>query len=125
MMYPGMSAYVEMPMPDAQAASKAADFKMETTELGPETAAGHPTVKNKVVMTGPDGVKHEATVWSATDLDKFPVKIEMDENGGKMTMTFKDVKLEKPDAALFNPPSDYKKYDNMMGLMMSRARGAH
>jgi hypothetical protein len=125
MMYPGLSAYVEMPMPDAQAASKASDYKLDTTEIGPETVAGHPSVKNKVVMTGPDGTKTEATVWNATDMDKFPVKIEMDENGGKMTMTFKNVKLDKPDASLFNAPSDYKKYDNMMGLMMSRAAGAH
>ncbi len=79
--------------------------------------------KNKVVVTGPDGVSHESTVWNATDLDKFPVKIEMSDNGKQTTMTFKDVKTEKPDSALFDPPADYKKYDSMMNMMMSRARG--
>jgi hypothetical protein len=123
MMYPSMNAYVDMPIPDS-AATRASDFKTDVTELGPETAMGHPCARNKVVATGPDGVTHEFTVWNATDLDKFPVKIETTENGGRTTMSFRDVKLDKPDAAQFNPPSDYKKYDNMMSLMMSRARGA-
>ena len=34
-----------------------------------------------------------------------------------MTMLFKDVKLTKPDASLFEPPSGYKKYDSQMALM--------
>jgi hypothetical protein len=123
MIYPSMSAYVESPLPDSAATTTAADFKADVTELGSETVMGHPCTKNKVVATGPDGVAHEFTVWNATDLDKFPVKIETSENGGKMTMNFKSVKLDKPDAAQFKAPSDYKKYDNMMSLMMSRARG--
>jgi hypothetical protein len=41
-----------------------------------------------------------------------------------MVLLFNDVKLEKPDAALFDPPADFTKYDSMMSLMMSRVRGA-
>jgi len=121
MLYPGMSAYVEMPLQNAGATPKASDYKVDVTEQGSDTVDGHPCTKNKVVVTGPDGATHESTVWNATDLDKFPVKIETGEGGQKMTMLFKDVKLDKPDASLFEPPTDYKKYDNMMQLMMSRA----
>ncbi len=122
MLYPGMSAYVEMQQPGAQAAtSKDSDYKVDVAEQGADTVDGHPCTKNKVTVTGPDGTSHESMVWNATDLEKFPVKIETGENGQKFTMLFKDVKLEKPDAALFDPPTDYKKYDNMMQLMMSRA----
>jgi hypothetical protein len=39
-----------------------------------------------------------------------------------MVMLFKDVKLEKPDAAQFDLPADYKEFKDMMSLMMSRAR---
>ena len=60
--------------------------------------------------------KHEATVWNATDLKKFPVKIETTEQGQAVTMLFKDVKLSKPEANLFDPPSDLKYY-SMMSLM--------
>jgi hypothetical protein len=94
---------------------------VDSAEEGSETVQGHPCAKNKVTVTGPDGSTHVSTVWNATDLDKFPVKIETGENGQKLTLLFTDVKLDKPDASLFAPPADYKKYDNMMQLMMSRA----
>jgi hypothetical protein len=119
LIYPTIKAYAETPISESDAA-KAADFKMEVKESGSETVEGHDCVKNKVVVTGTDGVAHESTVWNAKDLNNFPVKIQMTEHGTQMTMTFKDVKLQKPDASLFNPPSDFKKYDSMMSLMMSR-----
>jgi len=38
---------------------------------------GRPScVKNKVIVTDDKGDKHESTVWNATDLKNFPVKIE-------------------------------------------------
>jgi hypothetical protein len=39
-------------------------------------------------------------------------------------MLFKEVKLDKPDDAQFEPPADFTKYDDVMNLMMSRARSA-
>ena len=117
MLYPNMQAYVERTIQNPEAAKPASDFKIETTELGKETVDGHPCVKNKVVITDDKGKTHEATVWNATDMKKFPVKVEATENGHTMDMVFKDVKLTKPAASLFTPPSDYKKYDTMMSLM--------
>jgi hypothetical protein len=32
-------------------------------------------------------------------------------------MLFKDVKLAKPDASLFDPPAGYKHYDNLQQMM--------
>jgi Domain of unknown function (DUF4412) len=128
MIYPGLKAYVEMPLQDADSEKSDSDFKMESTEIGKESLVGHECVKNKVVVTDKDGSKHEKTVWNAPDLNKFPVKIEQTEGGNLSTMTFKDVKLSKPDAKQFDPPTDFKKYDNIMALMqeevMKRAAGA-
>ena len=73
-------------------------------------------MKNKVIVTDDQGTNHEYTVWNATDLKKFPLKIVTAEEGMNMTMSFKNVKLDKPKAD-FNAPSDYKKYDNIMSLM--------
>jgi outer membrane lipoprotein-sorting protein len=120
--YPDMQAYTEMPAQSKYA--PASDYKVEVTKLGEESIDGHACVKNKCVVTDPDGATHEYTVWNASDLKQFPLKIETkSENGQAMVMLFKDVKLEKPDDAQFEPPSDFKKYDSMMSLMMSRARG--
>jgi len=121
LIYPDMKAYVEITAREAGA--DPADYKTEVTKLGEETIDGHDCIKNKVVVTGPDGFKHESTVWNASDLKQFPVKIQTkSEKGMAMVMLFKEVKLEKPDAAQFDLPADLTKYDDMMSLMMSRAR---
>jgi hypothetical protein len=121
--YPNMKAYVENPMPAGE--TNPENYKADATKVGNETIDGHDCVKNNVVMTGPDGVQHKATVWNASDLKQFPIKIESaTDSGDSMVMHFKDVKLGKPDAAQFEPPTDYTKYDTMMNLMMSRYRGA-
>jgi hypothetical protein len=121
MLYPDMKAYIENPT-TATAAAAPADYKTEVTKLGEESVDGHNCVKNKVVVTGPDGVPHESTIWNASDLKQFPIKIQTMSGNSSTTMIFKDVKLDKPDASEFEVPSDFTKYDSMMSLMMSRAR---
>jgi hypothetical protein len=120
LIYPGMQSYLENPMADTQASAPLDDFKTEVTELGKETVDGHPCVKNKVVVTGKDGVKHESTVWNATDLKNFPVKIQTEENGSTVTMSFKNVSLTKPDASAFEVPSGYTKYDSMQAMIQAQ-----
>ena len=117
MIFPSLQAYCAMPATDPEAAKSQSDFKIELTELGRETLDGHPCVKNKAVVTDSEGNKHEATLWNATDLNKFPIKIEQNDQGRSGTMLFKDIKLGKPDASLFEPPADYTKYDSMQTMM--------
>ena len=116
--YPGLKAYALVPLQEQDDASEADKFKIESTELGKETVDGHACIKNKVIVTDSNGDKHESTVWNATDLKKFPVKIETTEQGHTVTMLYKDVKLAKPAASLFDPPADFKKYESMQSLMM-------
>jgi hypothetical protein len=125
--YVGLKAYVETAIPDNETPAATSKYKVESTELGKETLDGHPCVKNKVVVTDDQGEKHTSTVWNASDLKKFPLKIEAVENGQPVTMIFKDVKLAKPDEALFAAPTGYTRYDNPMSLMMQemmKRRGA-
>ncbi len=117
LIYPGLSAYAESPLRDPDADKPDSAFKIDSTKLGDETVDGQACVKNKVVITDDQGQTHEMTVWNATDMKKFPVKIQTDENGRSSTLTFKNVKTAKPDAALFEPPASYKKYTNQRDLM--------
>ncbi len=117
LIYPGLKAYVTQPFKDPEASRPESDFTAEVTELGKETVEGRACVKNKVVVTDKQDRRHEFTVWNATDLDNFPVRIETAANGNTVTWLYKEVKLTKPDAALFDPPADYKKYDSLMALM--------
>lgn len=119
MIYPGLKAYAEMPLKDSESTEAVSKLKLETTELGKETVDGHPTIKNKVVVTDEKGKKQEFTVWNATDLKSFPVKLEMSERGANVVMLFKDAKLEKPAAALFDAPQNMTKYDDARVLMQT------
>jgi len=117
LVYPGLKAYAETPLTDASSGTPADKFKVEETELGKESVDGHPCVKNKVTLTDAQDRKKEFVVWNATDLKKFPVKIEQKEGSTEMTSTYKDIKFAKPDAAQFEPPAGFTKYDNMMSMM--------
>jgi len=116
--YPGMQSYVENPAAKSDETNPD-DIKVEITEISKETTGGHDCVKNKVVMTGKDGIKHESTVWNATDLKKFPVRIESNEQGQKVVMLFKDVSFKKPEASTFEAPADFAKYPSIQGMMQA------
>ena len=121
--FPGLKSYVE----NATADEGAADFKVQTTELGKESLAGRACVKQKAVVTDKQGKLHEATVWKAADAKDLPVKIVQVEQGTTITMTFKNHSATKPAASLFTPPADGTKYENMMALMqgaMQKQMGA-
>jgi outer membrane lipoprotein-sorting protein len=117
--YPNAQSYAEMTPPESAVTATNADSKIEITELGKETVAGHPCVKNKAVVTDKQGDKHEFTVWNATDLKNFPVKIEMNEQGSAITISYSDISFSKPDASLFNPPTGYTKYGSAQEMMQA------
>lgn len=117
LIYPGLEAYVELPISDAEAGRPASDFEMKVTELGREEVAGHNCVKNKVVVTDKEGNAHESTVWNSIDLKEFPVKIETTDEGHEVVLVFTNVKLSKPAADKFTPPAAYTKHDSLMGMM--------
>lgn len=117
MIYPGAEAYAENALTEEQTGEGAKKFKVEITKLGEEKVDGHPCVKNKVVITDDKDQKHEATTWAATDLKNFPVKIEMEQDGGLVTLNFADVKFGKPAAAQFEVSKGFTKYESMQTLM--------
>ena len=117
MVYPGMESYVENPITDRETLASAADFKADITKLGEETIDGHPCIKNKAIVSDKDGNKHESTVWNATDLKNFPIRIETTEQGNTATILFKDISFVKPAANAFEVPASYTKYDGVMSMM--------
>ncbi len=118
LIYPGMQSYVDNPLPEGAAATNQ-DFKITTTELGKETVSGHPCVENKVVVTDAKGATNEFTVWNATDLKNFPVKIFRPGPEADVTMLLTEVTLAKPAANLFEAPAGYTRYDNMQTMMQT------
>ena len=113
LVYPGMKAYCEAPKTAA-----ADNSKTEWTEQGRDTIDGHPCVKYLVTTTKADGTKEESTSWKATDLQNFIIQTVTVSGGDTTTLTFKNVKLDKPAAALFELPADFKRYGSMQEMMM-------
>jgi len=114
--YPGLKAYAVTPATDEDTAT-AGKEQIKKTELGKETVDGHPTTKYKMLMKDADGKEQEATLWSASDLKDFPVKIEMSTEAGPSMVTFSDVRLGKPDESLFDPPSGFQRYNDVSTMM--------
>ncbi len=117
--YPGLQGYMETTMPAAQAAGATKDYKIEKASLGKETIDAHACEKNKVTMTDDKGEKHEFVVWNAADLKDFPLRFQTTEQGNTITVNYRDVKLDKPDAKLFEAPAGFTKYGSQMDLMQA------
>jgi hypothetical protein len=122
LMYPNLSAYIEKPVPGtASNAAQASVIKVE--ELGRENLDGQACIKNKVSLTDSNGRAREYTVWNATGLRNFPLKLEITEGGTPIVMLFRNVKFEKPGANEFEPPGTFKKFTSLTEIVQKGAVG--
>ena len=120
LIYPGVRGYVEMPMSREEAADLDRKFKVEKTRVGRETVDGHSCEKNKVVISaGDNSSKHEAIVWYAADLNNFPVRMQMLQEGTTVVMDYRNVKFVRTDARQFDPPAGYTKHATAELLMQN------
>lgn len=120
-LYPNISAYAETPLQNPDLKPDSA-FKVKTTEVGKETLDGHPCIKNTVVVTDDQGNNYESTVWNATDLKKFPLKIEIARQDQTTTYALSNVKIGKADPALFELPANYKKYASAQAITFEQMK---
>jgi hypothetical protein len=112
--YPNLQSYCDMPV--SQKSNP--EGKLDKTELGKDTVENHPCTKSKLTFTDKNGRTAEALVWEATDMKDFPIQFQTVDEGQTTTTTFTDIKMGKPDAALFELPASYKKYASMQQMMM-------
>jgi hypothetical protein len=110
--YPLLQCYAEIPLRKEDAAEQERNFKLDRTRLGKETIDGHACVKNKVVLTDDQGKKQESIVWNASDQKDFPIQLQMAVQDDTVLFRFRDVKLNRPDPKLFDPPAGFTKYDS-------------
>ena len=113
--YPGLQSYAEMRLSEEEAG----DEKLASTEVGKESIDGHPCTKTKLTSTDAKGKTHEAFVWQASDLKNFPVQMQMAQRRNTLIVKFQPPKLEAPDAALFDTPASYTKYNSVQELMQA------
>lgn len=115
--YPDKSSYIVSKTPNPSR-EKFAGAKPVITKIASENIDGHPCDKCNVVTTAKDGSTYQCTIWLATDLKKFPLKCVVKST----TITFSNIDLSMPDAALFQEPTGLTKYDSMQEFIMSSMR---
>jgi hypothetical protein len=115
--YPSMQGYAEVPMSKEDAAASGKDYKVTATKVGNETVEGHPCEKQKVLVTGDNGEKHEALVWKATDMKNFPIQMQIQQGDGAILMNYRDVSTARPEAKLFEAPAGFTKHPSVEKMM--------
>lgn len=119
LIYPDMKSYCEIPMKADGTSTNKQPAKVDRAELGKETIDGHPSIKYQVTVTPAEGKPSKALIWRATDLNDYPVQVEMTlDDSSVVTTTFQNINQTKPAPALFELPTDYTKYDSIQDLMM-------
>ncbi|MGZ5518814.1 MAG: hypothetical protein ACXWJX_14055 [Limisphaerales bacterium] len=121
--YPGLKAYADVVMPDESVQSLTKSLKMQKDPQGKETVASHPCTKTLITLTDDKGQKERITAWEATDLKAFPVQAQLFEAGQNIVIKLRDVKLTRPDTKVFEPPTGFKKYNDMQTLMAQAVAG--
>jgi hypothetical protein len=114
LIYPKLKAYIEL----ADRPSADDPATTEWKELGKEAVDGHPCVKYLVSTVGADGSRQEMTVWKATDLKDFIIQSHAVVDGDTVTCKFRDIRLDKPPASLFELPAGFRQYRSLQELMM-------
>ena len=105
--YPSLRGYAEAPMSKQDLADRDRQYTLETTKIAQETLDGHVCDKNKVKIVSADGQKHDAIVWNATDLKKFPLQIQLNQPDATVVMHFSNVNLKKPETSSFEAPAGF------------------
>lgn len=118
--FPTAKVFAQEPMTAADIAGFTTKYQVKSVEQGRETIDNHPCVKLQVTVTGGTSSGIQGTVWQAMDLKNFPVKIVLPEGDSIVEMTFKSVKLAKPESSLFDTPAGFEKFESMEKLIQDR-----
>ncbi len=73
---------------------------------------GHPCTQEQLTVTLSDGSTSQISVWRATDLRSFPVRIRADSGNPRFLIDLTEIRFQEPSMALFDIPADFTKYDS-------------
>jgi hypothetical protein len=107
--HPDRCALVQAPDAGSYPFSAYHDFKIGRSLTGEkETVDGHVCQIENVTFTSTDGrfVTIKMKLWKAEDMNGFPIQIEAEANGIKLTpLHYSNVSLTPPDPKLFQHPA--------------------
>jgi len=79
---------------------------VKTQNVGSTSLNGHPTTITLITVQDASGKTTTMKAWRAMDLKGFPLRIEIPNSRGTLTVEYQDVSLTTPPATLFEKPSN-------------------
>jgi len=80
--------------------------RVSRSALGTEVVDGHSCQVEEVTITSEYGKDVKLKLWEASDLNGFPVKVEVYRKAGSpVAIAYKDITIGPPDPALFAHPA--------------------
>ena len=123
--FSGVRSYANMDLSGADAEAAQKNLQIQKTLLGRETVDSHPCARNRVLVKNSKGTALlDATTWNATDLKDFPVQIALQSLDSTTIVRFNQIRFARPEAAQFEPPAGYARFNNTDSLLMSAAQKA-
>jgi len=116
LLYPAFQSCIVAPLDAEDVAALKQPAKIRREPLARETVDGHPCIKSRVTVTEPNGTQHEATVWHATDLKDFPLRIQTVDGTDTLVMQFSQIRFERVAAQEFDLPAGTSRYNDAQEL---------
>ncbi len=92
----------------------------QITDMGPATVVvgekSYACEQRKVVYADKTGAEYVMYVFTANDLQNFPVKMVMTSHGSTTTVTYEQISLTPPAATLFVPPENCRSMPTIPGM---------
>ena len=87
---------------------------VQTTGKAPanDRIDGHPCTQEQLTVTLSDGTASQISVWRATDLRGFPLRIRADSGNPRFLIDLTEVRFQEPSSTLFDIPGDFTKYES-------------
>jgi outer membrane lipoprotein-sorting protein len=91
----------------------AENAQIERASAGSDTVDGHACRVENVTVTPQNGEPTKMKVWEAQDLKGFPIKVELQSSHGPMTVEYRNVSFNQPDASMFVHPENCRQVPMM------------
>jgi hypothetical protein len=118
--FPGIEAYQEYPISDDvldEMTTRTKNVSIKRKEYKQEMIENHPCTQATLVVSETNRPTEIAILRCATDLQNFPIRMDILTPTSTTRFMFENVQLKKPDAALFEVPANYTAFTNTADIM--------
>jgi hypothetical protein len=119
LVYPMFHSYVEVPYSKSTGTNSTPPPNIGKSFITNVMVGIQGCVESDWEVTENNGEQYGLLVWSATNLNNFPIRIQL--GSPPVTVDFETVHMETPDGSLFVPPPTYIRYEGIQEIIQREA----